>query len=107
MTVTVLSMRCYSSAKPLSLWKGQHNDARMNIALVMTAVKLGATAANKVEVTQLLKDAEGKIEGARVKDNLTGDEWEVKARVLSISQAVALTNLTPFSGCHQCNRALL
>ena len=59
----------------------------MNIALVMTAVKLGATVANKVEVMQLLKDADGKIEGARVKDNLTGDEWEVKARVFSISQA--------------------
>ena len=59
----------------------------MNIALVMTAVKLGATVANKVEVMQLLKDADGKIEGARVKDNLTGDEWEVKARVSYISQA--------------------
>jgi glycerol-3-phosphate dehydrogenase len=54
----------------------------MNIALIMTAVKLGATVANKVEVTQLLKNADGKIEGARVRDNLTGKEWEVKARVL-------------------------
>ena len=66
----------------------------MNIALVMTAVKLGATVANKVEATQLLKDADGKIEAARVRDNLTGDEWQVKARVLSISQAIASTNLT-------------
>jgi glycerol-3-phosphate dehydrogenase len=55
----------------------------MNVALVMTAVKLGATVANKVEVTQLLKNADGKIEGARVRDNLTGEEWEVKARVIS------------------------
>ncbi len=54
----------------------------MNIALIMTAVKLGATVANKVEVTQLLKNADGKIEGARVRDNLTGEEWDVKARVL-------------------------
>jgi glycerol-3-phosphate dehydrogenase len=55
----------------------------MNMALVMTAVKLGATVANKVEVTQLRKDVYGKVEGARVRDNLTGEEWEVKARVLS------------------------
>lgn len=48
----------------------------------MTAVKLGATVANKVEVTQLLKNADEKIEGARVRDNLTGKEWDVKARVL-------------------------
>jgi len=53
----------------------------MNIALIMTAVKLGATVANKVEVTQLLKTADGKTEGARVRDNLTGKEWDVKARV--------------------------
>ena len=55
----------------------------MNIALIMTAVKLGATVANKVEVTQLLKNVDGKIEGARVRDNLTGKEWDVKARVLA------------------------
>ena len=54
----------------------------MNIALIMTAVKLGATVANKVEVTQLLKNADGKVEGTRVRDNLTGKEWDVKARVL-------------------------
>jgi glycerol-3-phosphate dehydrogenase len=54
----------------------------MNIALIMTAVKLGATVANKVEVTQLLKNADGKVEGARVRDNLTGKDWDVKARVL-------------------------
>jgi len=55
----------------------------MNMALIMTAVKLGATVANKVDVTQLLKGADGMVEGARVRDNLTGEEWEVKARVLS------------------------
>ncbi|KAH9969801.1 DAO-domain-containing protein [Russula dissimulans] len=64
----------------LVYYDGQHNDARMNIALIMTAVKLGATVANKVEVMELLKNADGKIEGARVRDNLTGDEWEVKAK---------------------------
>lgn len=55
----------------------------MNMALIMTAVKLGATVANKVDVTQLIKGADGKVEGARVRDNLTGEEWEVKARVQS------------------------
>jgi glycerol-3-phosphate dehydrogenase len=57
----------------------------MNVALVMTAVKLGATVANKVEVMKLLKNADGKIEGTRVRDNLTGEEWEVRARVISKS----------------------
>jgi len=53
----------------------------MNIALITTAVKLGAVIANYCEVTQLHKDSNGKLDGARVKDNLTGEEWNVKAKV--------------------------
>jgi hypothetical protein len=82
----------------------------MNVALVMTAVKLGATVANKVEVTQLLKNADGKIEGARVRDNLTGEEWEVKARVISSSDRtddIPFIHLIRLSGCDQRHRSLL
>lgn len=53
------------------------------MALIMTAVKHGATVANKVEVVKLHKDANGKLNGARVKDKLTGEEWDVKAKVVS------------------------
>jgi glycerol-3-phosphate dehydrogenase len=53
----------------------------MNIALIMTAVKHGAVVANHTEVVELIKDASGKLKGARVKDNLTGKEWNVKAKV--------------------------
>jgi glycerol-3-phosphate dehydrogenase len=52
----------------------------MNMALVMTAVKEGAIVANHCEVTNLHKDATGKLYGARVKDNLSGDEWNVRAK---------------------------
>lgn len=62
----------------------------MNVALIMTAVKLGAKVANKVEVMQLLKNADDRIEGARVRDNLTGEEWEVKARVPSCSDLIKI-----------------
>ena len=34
---------------------GQHNDARMNLAIGLTAVRHGASAANHVEVLSLLK----------------------------------------------------
>ncbi|KAG6910415.1 hypothetical protein DXG01_010770 [Tephrocybe rancida] len=64
----------------LVYYDGQHNDSRMNIALIMTAVKLGATVANYTEVTDLHKDASGKIIGAQVKDNLTGTSWAVRAK---------------------------
>jgi glycerol-3-phosphate dehydrogenase len=53
----------------------------MNTALIMTAVKHGANVTNYTEVVKLHKDAAGKLYGARVKDNLSGDEWDVKCKV--------------------------
>ncbi|THH27233.1 hypothetical protein EUX98_g6961 [Antrodiella citrinella] len=61
-------------------YDGQHNDSRMNTALIMTAVQQGATVTNYVEVTELHKDVEGKLYGARVHDRLTGKEWNVHAK---------------------------
>lgn len=55
----------------------------MNIALIMSAVKHGAAVANYCEVTRLHKDAGGKLTGAAVRDNLTGKEWNVRAKVRS------------------------
>ena len=53
----------------------------MNMALIMSAVQHGAIVANYCEVTQLHKDANGKLNGAKVKDNLTGEEWNVHTKV--------------------------
>lgn len=64
----------------LVYYDGQHNDSRMNIALIMTAVKLGATVANYCEVTALHKSPGGRLDGARVKDALTGQEWNIRTK---------------------------
>lgn len=68
----------------LVYYDGQHNDARMNISIALTAARNGASIANHTAVVGLLKkrDAHGKevVCGARVKDMLTGDEFEVKAK---------------------------
>ncbi|EOQ98780.1 hypothetical protein E3P77_02391 [Wallemia ichthyophaga] len=61
-------------------YDGQHNDARMNMALIMTAVHHGATVANHTEVVRLEKNSSGKIEGARLRDNITKHEWDVKSK---------------------------
>ncbi|CAG8577279.1 8650_t:CDS:2 [Diversispora eburnea] len=63
-------------------YDGQHNDARMNVALALTAVSRGAVVANHVEVLNLLKDDQGKLKGAHVRDNLTGEEWDIMAKVI-------------------------
>lgn len=61
---------------------GQHNDARMNVSLIMTAVQHGATVVNHTEVVGLHKKAaNGKLCGARVKDRFTGEEFDVRAKV--------------------------
>ncbi|KAN0063230.1 mitochondrial glycerol-3-phosphate dehydrogenase [Thecaphora frezii] len=67
-------------------YDGQHNDTRMNVALAMTAVHHGAVVANHTEVVALhKKPVPGKADqvcGARLRDVLTGDEWDVKCKGL-------------------------
>ncbi len=53
----------------------------MNVALIMTAVRHGATVANYTEVIALHKDEGGKLQSATVRDNLTGQSFKVKAKV--------------------------
>ncbi|CEG45922.1 glycerol-3-phosphate dehydrogenase [Plasmopara halstedii] len=63
-------------------YDGQMNDTRMNVSIALTATQNGATVANYVEVMHLLKDEEGKVRGAHVKDTLTGEEWNIKAHAV-------------------------
>lgn len=49
-------------------YDGSHNDARMNISLALSAIEMGATVLNHVEVTELHKDDSGKINGLTCKD---------------------------------------
>uniref|UniRef100_A0A8C0SHA3 Glycerol-3-phosphate dehydrogenase n=1 Tax=Canis lupus familiaris TaxID=9615 RepID=A0A8C0SHA3_CANLF len=66
-------------------YDGQHNDARMNLAIALTAARYGAATANYMEVVSLLKEAEPhtgrqRVCGARCRDVLTGQEFDVRAK---------------------------
>jgi glycerol-3-phosphate dehydrogenase len=61
-------------------YDGSHNDARMCISLAITAARHGATIANHVKVTGLVKAEDGKITGAKMRDELSGKEWITKAK---------------------------
>ncbi|XP_061788336.1 glycerol-3-phosphate dehydrogenase, mitochondrial isoform X2 [Nerophis lumbriciformis] len=66
-------------------YDGQHNDARMNLAIALTAARYGAAMANYTEVVHLLKKKDpqtgsDKVYGARCRDVLTGEEFDVKAK---------------------------
>ncbi len=60
-------------------YDGQFNDARMAVALALTAQKHGAIVANHVEALSLLKNKHS-ICGARVRDSISGEEFTIKAR---------------------------
>lgn len=64
----------------LVYYDGQHNDARMNVELMTTAACHGAAIANRVEVMAITKDEQSQINGARVMDKLTGEQWNVRAK---------------------------
>uniref|UniRef100_A0A672HT16 glycerol-3-phosphate dehydrogenase n=1 Tax=Salarias fasciatus TaxID=181472 RepID=A0A672HT16_SALFA len=64
---------------------GQHDDARMNLAIALTAARYGAAIANYTEVVHLVKRADpqtGKkrVCGAHCGDVITGQEFDVRAK---------------------------
>ncbi|HEX7004751.1 MAG TPA: FAD-dependent oxidoreductase [Trueperaceae bacterium] len=62
-------------------YDGQFDDARMNVSLALTAAQQGATVANHVAASDLLEEG-GRLRGAVVKDTLTGESWEIDAKVV-------------------------
>ncbi|XP_050516938.1 glycerol-3-phosphate dehydrogenase, mitochondrial isoform X1 [Diabrotica virgifera virgifera] len=67
----------------LVYYDGQQDDARMNLAVAVTATVHGATIANHVSATSLIKEKrDGKdiICGVNVKDEVTGKTWSIPAK---------------------------
>jgi glycerol-3-phosphate dehydrogenase len=61
---------------------GQFDDARLAINLATTAAEQGATLVNYAAVFRMLKSAGGAAEGVLARDAETGEELEVRARVV-------------------------
>ena len=62
-------------------YDGQFDDARLAVAMARTAAGQGATLLNYAEVTGLLK-REDEVRGVRFRDLETGEEREVRGRVV-------------------------
>ncbi|MDR2373051.1 MAG: glycerol-3-phosphate dehydrogenase/oxidase [Bifidobacteriaceae bacterium] len=56
------------------------DDARLTLTLVRTAAAYGAAAASRAEVAAITRDQSGRVDGAVVKDLLTGQTLKVRAR---------------------------
>ncbi|KAG4143211.1 hypothetical protein ERO13_D06G175500v2 [Gossypium hirsutum] len=64
-------------------YDGQMNDSRLTVGLACSAALAGAAVLNHAEVVSFLKD-EGseRIIGAKIRDNLSGQEFETYAEVV-------------------------
>jgi len=57
------------------------DDGRLTLAFALSAIDAGARCANYIEVVSLLRDG-SRVAGAHVRDVLTGEEFDVEARVV-------------------------
>jgi hypothetical protein len=73
----------------------------------MSAVKHGAIVANYCEVMKLIKDPNGKINGARVKNNITGEEWNIRSKVNLLPLSLHLLSELLPTGSYQRNWSIL
>ena len=60
---------------------GQFDDARMAVTLAQTAIDLGGCLLNYMELVEISK-TKGKISGATIRDNESGEVHQVKTKVL-------------------------
>ena len=65
----------------VAYWDAQFDDARVAIALMRTAVRLGAVAINYVEADEIKKDG-GRISAIVGHDVLTEERFELRAKVV-------------------------
>lgn len=64
-------------------YEGQHNDARTNTCIALTAAEQGATIANYVEMIDLIKDKDtGKAVGIRCRDNRANQIFDLHAKAI-------------------------
>lgn len=61
---------------------GQFDDSRLAICLAQTLIENGGSAINYCEVTGLLKDDKGKINGVKCTDLESGIAYQAKAKVV-------------------------
>lgn len=74
------------------------NDSRLVIEIIKAAHQHGAAIANYSNVEHYLRDAEGKITGARVVDELSGERIELRARVTINATGVWMEEMIRLDG---------
>lgn len=81
-------------------YEGQHDDARMCLAIILTASRYGADVCNHMKVVELLRDSDAKVVGARTVDQLTGKIYEISAKVVINATGPCSDELCHLEDCH-------
>ncbi|KAH8300112.1 hypothetical protein KR044_010027 [Drosophila immigrans] len=63
-------------------YEGQHDDARLCLAVVLTASRYGADVCNHMKVTELLRNKHQQIVGAKAVDQLSGKSYKISAKMV-------------------------
>ncbi|EDW09505.1 glycerol-3-phosphate dehydrogenase, mitochondrial [Drosophila mojavensis] len=63
-------------------YEGQHDDARMCLAIILTASRYGADVCNHMKVVDLLRDKNKTVIGAKAIDQLTGRAYTIRAKMV-------------------------
>ncbi len=74
------------------------NDSRLVIEIIKATHQHGAAIANYTTVESYLRDADGKITGARVVDELSGERSELRARVTINATGVWMEDMIRLDG---------
>jgi len=74
------------------------NDSRLVIEVIKTARERGAEIANYTRVAGFIKNEDGKIAGARLRDELTGGEIECRARIVINATGVWMEDTIRLNG---------
>ena len=61
-------------------YEGQHNDARTNLAIALSAAEEGAAVSNHTEMIDVLFDDQGIANGVQVVDHLTNTKYDIHAK---------------------------
>nr|RBQ95431.1 hypothetical protein FVER53263_11364 [Fusarium verticillioides] len=96
------ALEAFPMLKPTDLvgslvyYDGAHNDSCMNVSIEMTAALYGATVVNHAGVTRLIKDGDGNLCGAIVKDLVSVKDGQ-SAKPITVDAKSVINCTGPFT----------
>lgn len=79
-------------------YDGRTNDSRLVIEVLKTAHSHNAQIANYVRLVGFTKDEQGMIRGARLLDEIAGEEFEAEARIVINATGVWINEIAAMDG---------